>query len=93
MSFQKNQGGRPKGTTGSNTKQAQKIRDYILKRIKSEIKPMVDALMVKVIVDKDEKAFRELFDRAMGKPHQAMDVTSGGQPLPTVIKIVNPNGK
>lgn len=85
-------GGRPKGTLGSNTKKAQKIRDYILRRLHKDIAPMVDSLIIKV-KSGDVPAFRELTDRAMGRPQQALDVTTGGQPLPSVIKIINPNGK
>lgn len=73
-------GGRPKGTIGPNTYKAQMIREHILEIIEKEIDPMAQALVAKA-KQGDHQAFKELFDRAMGRAAQAVDITSAGEPL------------
>lgn len=78
--------GRPKGTVGSNTLKAQAIRQRILDKIEEEFDPMTTALFEKAKLG-DVQAFKELFDRAMGKAAQSVDVTTGGEQFPNISEI------
>lgn len=80
-------GGKRKGSgrkPGLASVLAEKTRDYIAGEIDRNIKPMTAAL-VKKSKKGDVFAFKELMDRAHGRAHQSMDMTSAGKPLPKPI--------
>ncbi len=69
--------GRKKGTAAL---EAEKARAYIALRIGEYMPVIFDALMAKAKTG-DVAAVKELFDRAFGKPQQAMDLTSKGEKI------------
>ena len=71
-------GGRPISTA---TLETQVLREYITKRVIKEKAKIVTALINKA-KDGDIQAAKELFDRAVGKARESLDVTSGGKPIP-----------
>ncbi len=73
-------GGRPKGLA---TIERERAKDYIAGRI-AEYMPAIFQALVDKALEGDVIATRELFDRAWGKPHQAI-VGVEGQEL--VIRI------
>jgi len=77
-----NPGGRPQG-----------VRSYLNKRYGREARKIVDALDKIAFnqLSKDQlPALRELLTRHSGQPPQSVDVTSGGQILPTITVIELP---
>ena len=77
-------GGRPKGSKARHTLQASALRSYIVAQVALQKAPIVKALILKAKKG-DILAIRELFDRAMGKAKEQVDITSGGKPLPIPI--------
>lgn len=63
---------------------AEKTRAYIAEQIDKEIKPITAALIKKAKMG-DVFAFKELMDRAHGRPSQSIDHTTLGKKLPTPI--------
>lgn len=70
-------GGRPKGFAAI---EAERAREYIVKRLKKELKPIVDKALLQAKAG-DKFAREWLADRAWHKVPQAVDITSGGKPL------------
>lgn len=71
-------GGRKKG---SATIERERVKSYIAERIAQDIEPMIDKMIHKVLKG-DVFAFKELLDRGFGRPNVAVDITSGGIPIP-----------
>lgn len=65
----------------------EKAKDYLARRLEEEIAPIADKLIEKAQTG-DVPAIKELFDRAWGKPHQAVDMTSKGEALPTPLYVL-----
>jgi hypothetical protein len=84
-------GGRPKGTPTAVTVAKEKAREYLIRRVEDEIAPIADKLIEKAQTG-DVPAIKELFDRAWGKPMQAIDHTTKGKELPTpILGVAIPN--
>ena len=66
--------GRPKGSLGGNTIQAQKFREYLIKKVIKEKGALVTALLSKGKKG-DIMAIRELFDRAFGRSKENVELT------------------
>ena len=71
---------------GVRAKLYEETRIYIGKRIKRNLKPLIDA-MLKEAKGGSYKAFAELFDRAFGKPAQPLTGDDGG-PI-TMAQVLN----
>jgi hypothetical protein len=67
-------GGRPKGTKTTVTIAREKAREYLARRVEEEIQPIANKLIEKASTG-DVPAIKELFDRAWGKPAQALEVS------------------
>lgn len=78
----KNGGKRPGAgrKPGFAAKEAERAREYIAKRLKKELKPILDKAVEQAKAG-DKFAREWLSDRAWHKVPQAVDVTSGGKPL------------
>ena len=66
-------GGRPKGTKGSNTLQAEQGKKLLIQAYLDNIKPINEALVEKAKTG-DIQAIKELHDRVYGKSPQPMDL-------------------
>ena len=69
---------------------AEQTRAYIADYLNKNIKPMVEAIGEKAKTG-DVQAFKELYDRAHGRPAQAVDLTSKGETLPTPLYVLPRN--
>lgn len=69
--------GRPKA---SRTIEKEKLKDYIAEQVALHGPEIVSVLLDKARQG-DVQAIRELFDRGFGKPSQAVDVTTKGEPI------------
>jgi hypothetical protein len=78
-------GGRKKA---SHTIEAEAGRAFVVATIARNLKPLIEA-MVEEAKKGNVQAFRELFDRAWGKPPQTIMGEGGG---PLVVKIVSYGG-
>ena len=67
-------GGRKKGEA---TILREKAKDYLARRVEEEIEPIANKLIEKAQTG-DVPAIKELFDRAWGKPAQAITGADGG---------------
>lgn len=75
--------GRPPDT--EEKKIAKKAAKEIIKEYKerlAEALPKIESVLIEKAIAGDISFIKELHDRAMGKPEQKSDVTSGGKPIP-----------
>lgn len=65
------------------------IREYIdeYKQGLAEALPHIQPILKAKAVEGDVPAIKEIHDRVMGKAPQAVDLTSGGMPLGTPMKV------
>ena len=66
--------GKPKGYRAPRTLKAIASREEFTKRVERDLEPIYNALYSKVVDERDVPAARELFDRAWGKPAQAVQM-------------------
>lgn len=66
--------GRPKGCKAGHTIQAEKAREYIIKRVTEELEPIINVLIQKA-KSGETMAIKELLDRAYGKPKETVEHT------------------
>lgn len=85
--IKKNKGGRPKGSIGTSTQQALIFKEYLIKRVIKEKDALITALLTKAKTG-DVSAIRELFDRALGKPKESIELNEG-KPIEIDINIKN----
>ena len=83
------------GNPGGQRKGYKSSKSYLIQKYGLEARPLVDVLdrfaMDVAICPKDRiLAVRELLARHSGQPPQSVDVTSGGQTLPTITVIEVP---
>ena len=78
--------GNPDG--GNSLTEEDKIKKKAVKEIIEEYKnkltealPSISPVLIKKAKGGDMIAIKELHDRAMGKPHQTTDITSGGEKI------------
>lgn len=65
--------GRPKGSKASHTLVAEQARAYIIKRVKRDLKPIVDKAIEQAKTG--DRAAREwLSDRAFGRPKETVEL-------------------
>lgn len=64
--------GRPKGSKGGHTLQAEKAREYIIRRVISDLEPIMDALIARA-KNGEVTAAKDLLDRAFGKPKETVE--------------------
>jgi hypothetical protein len=79
--------GRPKDTP--ETKIIKKASKQLIAEFKerlSEALPLITPVLIAKALEGDLGAIKELADRSMGKPAQAVDVTSGGERLSVLSK-------
>lgn len=97
--------GRPKGTRNRSTiaKQILQARANAPKEIRTSLEKyfgelpkkitieelMAYAQMVEAIAKRSTSAYRELMDSAYGKAKEALDVTSGGEPITKVEVVIH----
>ena len=68
--------GRKKGSKASHTLEAEKAREFILKKLTASLEPIVDKA-IKQAKAGDHKAREWLADRAMGRVPQAVQMPDG----------------
>jgi hypothetical protein len=65
--------GRPKGSKGGNTLEAEAAKAYIAQRVSEELEPIVTKAIEQAKAG-DPTARKELFDRAYGRPKETVEV-------------------
>lgn len=75
--------GRPKGGLASHTIEAQEAKKHIIEIVSAEIDSLIEP-QIRKAKKGDTFAFKELMDRAYGKPHQSVSGDEGG---PIELKI------
>ena len=73
--------GRKKGV---KTIQSEKLREFLIAEVLRERGPIVTALIEKAKTG-DVAAIREVFERAIGKVKESMEIETVGEPLNVII--------
>ena len=73
---------------GFAAKSAEEARKLFAERVAQEIVPLADILL-KQAKKGDIRAIRELFDRAWGRPSQAIQLQSEKLPIPIMVRFLN----
>lgn len=84
--------GRPPDTP--EQKIAKKAAKEIIKEYKerlAEALPKIEGVLIEKAIAGDISFIKELHDRAMGKPEQKSDLTSGGKPIPILGNAIFTN--
>ncbi len=58
-----------------------------------EDQPLFDRKLAKFIADGEWKTIREMVAEVYGTPKSTTDITSGGQPIKTVVEIIDARSK
>jgi len=77
--------GRKQGFSAKNAEEARKL---LSERLAQEIEPIADVLVSKA-KEGDIRAIKELFDRAWGRPPQALQINTDDTNLPIPIAKLN----
>lgn len=89
--FKKGQSGNPGGRPKKSWTWAGLLEEAMEEELttvdgkKDTAKKFITKRLVKMAIDGDIAAQREIMNRMEGLPHQTTDITSGGKPLPTPI--------
>ena len=73
--FNGKKGGRPKGSKASHTLDAERAKEYIVKRVTAELEPIITKQIEQAKIG-DGIARRDLLDRAYGKPKETVELES-----------------
>ena len=68
--------GRKKGSKATHTIEAEKAREFIIRKLVESLEPIVNK-MIEQAKKGDRFAREELFNRAMGRPPQALELPEG----------------
>lgn len=83
MPFQKGH----KLSVGNKPREGIELRNDLIMRVRRSKKEINEAL-IKQAVGGNTSAIREIFDRAVGKATEYVDITSGGQPIIYVDPVI-----
>lgn len=61
--------------------------------VRDEDAPLFERKLAKAIVEDDWKTYREMIHEVYGTPKSTTDITSGGQPIKTVVEIIDARSK
>lgn len=67
--------GRPKGSLGSNTIQAQALKDFLIQEVIKQKKQLVTALINEAL-NGEIPALKEILDRTLGKAKESIEIDS-----------------
>jgi hypothetical protein len=81
--------GRPRGSKAGHTLEAQALRQYIITQFIKNKEPIVQALIERA-KNGDIPAIKELFERAMGKVTEKLEVTERVTLAQLVHRLENP---
>ena len=68
-------GGRPKGSKGTHTLQAEQARKYVIERITAELEPIMDT-HISLAKKGDGASLKYLTDQLIGKAKETLEVES-----------------
>jgi hypothetical protein len=86
-----NPGGRPKREWSWSGLLAEAMEEELIAKdgSKGKAKAFVIKRLVRMAIEGDIAAQKEIMNRMDGMPHQTQDITSGGKPLPILGSISN----